>query len=270
VNYRHAYHAGGFFDVFKHYVLMLLIQSLKQKEAGFTYIDTHSGSGLYDLKFSSKTLEAENGIHLLWNSKLKLTDSLQEYLDLIKKFQADNKLEHYPGSPAVVRSLLRAQDQMILNELHPEEAHNLKKLFGRDKQVHIHTQDAYHWIKGIIPPNPPRGLVFIDPPYEQKNEYEQLVKLLITSLKHWRQGVYAIWYPITKEQPLKKFYAELNKAGIEYLNTQLSVYNEDSPIGLNGSGMLIVNPPWQLDLKLKENLPLLWKILSPEGKGGVS
>lgn len=273
MNYRHAYHAGSFADVFKHYVLVLLIKSLLKKATPFTYIDTHSGRGFYDLssELSEKTAEAKSGIQLLWDAKLK-SESLQSYLRIIKGFQSDHQnLRYYPGSPKIVHSLLRAEDRMILNEFHPEEARLLKNEFKKDKRVSVHAQNAYQWLSGAIPPSTNRGLVFIDPPYEKPNEYPELLKLLKMALKRWKNGTYALWYPMTKDQRLKPFYAGLKEAGItEILNTQLNVYETDSPIGLNGSGVLIINPPWQLEEQLKLDLKELWGILSPERKGGFS
>ncbi len=272
MNYQHIYHAGNFADVFKHWILSLVLQSMHKKDNAFVYIDTHAGSALYNLSSAKAkmTEEAKAGIAALWESPLNLSDSLKNYLDLVKKFQLyPNELRFYPGSPYIAHSLLRAQDRMLLNELQANEAQLLKHEFRRDSPVSVHSQNAYQWLIATLPPKIARGVVFIDPPYENPNEYEQILKLLISSLKRWRQGIYVIWYPVIKNQKLAVLLRGLKDAGIDkVLNTQLSIHSEDSPIGLNGSGMLIINPPWKLEEQINESIETLWTSLSPNQKGG--
>ncbi|HYF97571.1 MAG TPA: 23S rRNA (adenine(2030)-N(6))-methyltransferase RlmJ [Coxiellaceae bacterium] len=271
MNYKHSYHAGNFADVFKHWVLMLSIQQMQQKEAPFVYIDTHAGSGIYDLssEFSKKTNEAELGIKALWSSKIDLTASLQDYLKLIKNLPHNaKKLCCYPGSPMLVQNLLRPNDQILLNELQPSEAASLKKRFHNDMRARVYSQDAYQWLLSVIPPKLKRGLVLIDPPYEQSTEYEQLLKLLTHALKRWQNGSYMIWYPLTKNHKFSQFYQAVKKlVPNDTLNVQLSIYEADSPLGLNGSGMLFVNPPWQLAEQIQTGIQPLWEVLSPSKKG---
>ena len=274
MNYKHSYHAGSFADVLKHWVEMLIVQNLQKKETPLIYIDTHSGSGLYDLESESArmTNEAKAGIETLWNTQAKLTPSLLSYLEIIRKFQPNStELRYYPGSPHVARSILRPQDRMLLNELHPEEAALLKEEFRQDSQVSVHSQNAYQWLLGALPPKIPRGLILIDPPYENPEEYDQLSKLVMSSLLRFRQGIFALWYPITQKSGMPKLRQTLKDASIDkILDIQLNVHDFDSPIGLNGSGMLIINPPWQLDTQIEESLGVLWEILSPKKKGGFS
>ncbi len=273
MNYRHAYHAGSFSDVLKHFVLMLIIQELQQKKPGFCYIDTHAGTGCYDLSsaLAQKTLESDSGIKLLWN-KSGLTGAIQDYLNLVQRFSKEHsshsEMITYPGSPCIARALLRPQDRIILNELHPEEAITLRKFFRGDAQVHIHSHNAYFWLKGMIPPAERRGLVLIDPPYEREDEYQELLKLLLMSAERWPTGIYALWYPITPDQKLEAFSRSLKKSGLRnVLNIQLSLADPDSPSGIIGSGLVIINPPWQLESKLNESLKILWSALSLKKQG---
>ncbi len=267
MNYRHHYHAGNFADVMKHIILIELINSLQKKDAPICYLDSHSGRGFYDLEAPEalKTEESNFGIKQLKRLK-EVPGDISNYLNLVSKFsESRGANSYYPGSPNIVKILMRPQDRMILNELHSEEVSCLKSEFKRDKQVNIHSQDAYLLIPGIIPPKEKRGLVFIDPPFENKSEFSDLINLLKQSLKRWETGVYAIWYPITRQGGAPKFLKDLNNLGVsDILNLQLSIYEDDSPAGLNGSGVVILNPPWKLDEKFKEILPFLSKNL-----GGV-
>lgn len=270
MNYRHTYHAGSFADVFKHVVLTLLIKHLLQKEKGFCYLETHAGCGCYNLfsEASQRTKEYRSGIQSLWSENLKLPAEITDYLAIVKNLNPDNQLKYYPGSPLIARQFLRPQDRMVLAELHPEEAEQLKHNFARDKQVAVHVIDGYQALKAFIPPKENRGLVLIDPPYEKPDETGQALDALKTALKHWANGTYAVWYPIKDRQQANKFLNKLHElANKEMLVTELSIYHEDSPMSLNGSGMAIINPPWQLDEQLKSLLPELWRLLSPNGLG---
>lgn len=274
MNYRHIYHAGNFADVFKHIVLANLLQSFHQKDKPFCFMDTHAGAGRYDLhaKEAQKTHESAHGIEQLIKIKEIPHAIVQTYLNIvtaINRNESDKKLRYYPGSPYIAHYFLRLQDKMILTELHREDAFLLKQAFNLDKQVAVHQQDGYLALKAFLPPKEKRGLVLIDPPFEQTNELEKIYQGLEIALKRWSNGIYAIWYPIKEKNVMTQLYHHLKKLNQkEILQIELSIYPEDSPISLNGSGMAIINPPWQLKTELEPVLSWLWQVLSPEKLGG--
>lgn len=268
MNYRHSYHAGSFADVFKHIILVALTQAFLRKNTPFCYLDTHAGAGYYDLsaEAAQKNKEFETGINKII-SQQNMPELIKDYVACVQKHPEKIKL-FYPGSPYVVKQLLRPQDRMILSELHPEEFQSLKKIFGHDKQVSVHLQDGYQSLKAFLPPKERRGFVLIDPPYEQKDEFEKLTSTLSQTIKRWDTGVYAIWYPIKNRSAVNRFLQHIKeKISRPTLIAELSIYPEDMLLSLIGTGMLIINPPWQLDQKLKEILPWLWQSLSVNHQG---
>jgi len=271
MNYRHSYHAGSFADVFKHVALVALIRALENKPKPFCYLDTHAGAGRYDLQAENaqKTQEFATGVLRLWQLTA-LPEFMQDYWSVIVKAnQQQSYLRCYPGSPYIVRQLLRPKDRMILTELHPEEAAALKQEFFRDKQVAIHHLAAYQALKAFLPPPQHRGLVFIDPPFEQSDEFARIIESLKMALQRWSSGIYAIWFPIKERKRVTQFYHELKQiSGHKILSMEFGIYPEDSPLGLNASGMVIVNPPWKIEEQLMLTLPWLWQSLSPNRLGG--
>lgn len=269
MNYRHAYHAGNFADVFKHTILVSLIKAMQRKDTPFCYLDTHAGIGLYDLssEASQKSKEYESGITLLLKEKT-YPEQLKTYLDCIKKINPNNTLRYYPGSPLLVHNLLRPDDRMILSELHPDDYKILKKHFDHKKNVYTHLDDGYQSLKAFLPPKERRGLILIDPPYEKSNEWSHIVPTLSNALKRFATGVYAVWYPIKDRPPIERFHQHL-KQNIDkpILVAELSIYPENSAQHLNGNGMVIINPPWQLYEQIKDYMPLLWSILSQQHLG---
>jgi 23S rRNA (adenine2030-N6)-methyltransferase len=269
MNYRHVYHAGNFADVFKHIVLVALTQSFLRKESAFCYIDTHAGIGLYNLTSDAaqKNKEYETGIVKLLAAE-NPPELIRDYLNCVKEFNPSKTLEFYPGSPLIVETFLRRQDRMILSELQTEDHLALKNLFHIDKRVAVHHQDAYQNLRAFIPPKEKRGLVLIDPPYEKPEEIMKLPKYIADSVKRWETGIFAIWYPIKHREAASRLRQEIQtKLNRPYLITELSIYPETTSTHLNGSGMFIVNPPWQLNEKLKSVLPWLWKTLSVNHQG---
>ncbi|HSW69378.1 MAG TPA: 23S rRNA (adenine(2030)-N(6))-methyltransferase RlmJ [Gammaproteobacteria bacterium] len=269
MNYRHTYHAGNIGDVLKHIVLIALIQSLKRKETPFCYLETHAGIGSYDLlaDTTQKSREFENGIQKIFNTEHS-PDLIQDYITCVKSLNQANTLRYYPGSPYFVKQLLRSEDRMILSELHPEDFQTLKKFFIREKQIAVHHQDGYQSLKAYLPPKERRGLVLIDPAYEKPNELMQLPKLLAEALKRWETGIFALWYPIKTQEQLKPFYCELTEyIHRPFLRVELCVHSDEIALELNGCGMIIMNPPWQLDEKLEEILPFLWNMLNINKQG---
>jgi len=275
MNYRHAYHAGNFADVMKHVILLELIHSLLRKETAFCYLDTHAGTGLYDLRTATtqKSQEYLHGIAKIIPQK-NPPIFIQHYLEAIRKTHhaaADSDLStirYYPGSPLLVRYLLRPQDRIIACELHPQEHHVLKNTFSRDKQIAIHNTDGFLGLKAFLPPRERRGLVLIDPPYENPDEFTHIAHSLSVSLKHWESGIYAIWYPIKEKNRVLQFHRLIKQLVKQPILAAELTIHPDMPSHLNGSGLLIINPPWQFDQHLKTMLSWLWKALTINNQGG--
>ena len=267
--YRHIYHAGNFADVLKHAVLALALEALKRKDKPFCYLETHAGIGRYDLRSeeAQKTHEADTGIGRLW-SLAQWPESFSPYFDIVKSLNPNGELRAYPGSPSIARGLLRAEDRMILCELNKPDHATLKQRFAGDPQVAVHLQDGYQGMKAFLPPREKRGLVLIDPAFERKDEYARLVEALAQGMKRWASGCYAIWYPIHQRAIADRFLEDVVSRGWRrLLLAELTVYPDTNREQLNGSGMLLINPPWQLDQQLEELLPWLWQQLAPAGEG---
>lgn len=274
MNYRHLYHAGNFADVVKHLTLVLLLEHLHKKPEPFCYLDTHAGIGRYPLDSveAQKTGEYRSGIAKLV-SATGVPAPIVEYLRLVlaaDPLNRPSKLHAYPGSPLLARALLRPQDRAVLCELHPADAEALKRLFDADPQVAVHHMNGYHGLKAFVPPRERRGLVLIDPPFEVEDEFEQLVTGLQEAHRRWATGIYAIWYPIKDRRGVRRFYSALEKTGLrKLLLAEFSLYPEDLPDRFNGCGMIILNPPWQLDARLGELLPALAEHLAEPGQARV-
>lgn len=259
MNYRHIYHAGNFADVVKHLTLVALLEQLQRKPQPFCYLDTHAGLGEYSLESEQarKTLEYVNGVGRLLQAR-NLPAEIEHYLALVRARNPAGALQRYPGSPALARALLRPQDRAVLMELHPEDAAVLKTRFRGDDQVAVHHMDGYHGLKAFLPPAERRGLVLIDPPFEVTDEFERMVEGLRQAHRRWPTGVYALWYPVKDRRGVWHFHQDLKKSGIrKILLAELCLYPEDDPERFNGCGMVIVNPPWQLDSRLAVLLPVL-------------
>lgn len=277
MNYRHVYHAGNFADVVKHVILTMLITSLQRKETPFCYIDTHAGTGYYDLlsDFASKSKEYTGGIEKV----IQQNDAppiVKKYLYCVH--QINNKLtnskyaslRYYPGSPMIARQLIRPIDKIIACELQPEEYQSLRNTFSGDKQVAIHHMDGFLGLKAFLPPTERRGLVLIDPPYENPDEFTRIAHSLPISLKRWETGVYAIWYPIKEKIQVERFYRALKQSVKQpVLAIELTIY-PDLLNHLNGCGLVIINPPWQFHEAVNEMLPWLWKSLTINNQGGFT
>ncbi|MEY2114649.1 MULTISPECIES: 23S rRNA (adenine(2030)-N(6))-methyltransferase RlmJ [Rhodanobacter] len=268
MNYRHAYHAGNFADVLKHVVLLALVEALQAKSTPFCYVDTHAGSGSYALEGheAKKTGEYHDGIARLHPAE-KLPPLLRRWRDGILGGEGnEHGLKYYPGSPLQVARALRPGDSAQLCELHAEEAAKLRELFRGNPQVHVHQRDGYEALKALLPPKEKRGLVLIDPPYEaQEAEYKLIEQALKTALPRWPTGVYAVWYPIKLRSQVQPFLRKLQHSGVKrILRAELLVHPDDSPLRLNGSGMVILNAPWKLDDTLREPLRMLASLLSQE------
>ncbi|MEO8160729.1 MAG: 23S rRNA (adenine(2030)-N(6))-methyltransferase RlmJ [Arenimonas sp.] len=265
MNYRHAFHAGNHADVLKHVVLLAMVEAFKRKDAAFYALDTHAGRGRYLLQGeqSDKTGEARAGIFRLLVLG-GLPGAVQRYL---KRVQADNPvgaLIAYPGSPLLIAQSMRPQDRLVACELQPDEARALETLFRHDDRVSTMARDGYAAVKALLPPKEKRGFVLIDPPYEaQEEEFPRILEALADGLARWPTGCFAVWFPIKQRRSLLPFLRKLAKLPCKsVLQAELLVRPDDSPLRLNGSGMVIVNPPYKLDQDLAPALPVLAKLLA--------
>lgn len=266
LSYRHAFHAGNHADVLKHYVLRLVIEYTKQKDKPFWYIDTHAGAGMYSLTqaYAKQNAEFEQGIAKLLLAE-ELPKPLADFVEQIKQHNAGNNLNFYPGSPMVAFDLLRADDKMRLFELHPNDCKLLIQNFkGQGKQVKIELQNGFNGIKACVPPPPRRAVVLIDPPYEDKQDYQHVVTMIKECLNRFATGTYMIWHPLLQRPEPSLMIDELKLLNIpSWLHVTLSVEAPSSDgFGMFGSGLFIINPPWTLPATLNETLPSLTQLLA--------
>ncbi|ARU90071.1 23S rRNA (adenine(2030)-N(6))-methyltransferase RlmJ [Pseudomonas sp. M30-35] len=259
MNYRHAYHAGNHADVLKHLILCRMIALLSRKEAPFAYLDSHAGVGLYDLRGdqASRTGEWLEGIAKLWQAD-DVPEQFADYLQVIRAMNPSGELRHYPGSPELARMLTREQDRLQLNEKHPEDGRLLKENMKGDRRVAVHLGEGWHVPRALLPTQEKRVLMLIDPPFEQDDELDRSVESLNDAIGRMRQAIVAIWYPIKDLRQLRKFYRDLEKSSApKLLRIELYVHPTDESLRLNGSGLVISNPPWGLEDELKLLLPWL-------------
>lgn len=267
MNYRHAYHAGNFADILKHIVLARCLAHLKEKSAPFRIIDTHAGIGVYDLKSREglRTSEANSGIVKLegdmWPDNI--ASLLAPYREAIDKTRAHHGASAYPGSPAIVEALLRPEDRLIANELHPEDFKALRENFAFDGRVKCLALEASVALNASIPPKERRGLVLIDPPYEERDEFAKLIDVIVRAHRKWETGIYAIWYPVKSKAELHWFLGELKGTGIpKILRIEQTIEEVRDGAPLSSSGMIIINPPWRLVDEMKLVLPWLDQLLA--------
>ena len=276
MNYRHGFHAGNHADVLKHLLLLALLEALRGKDSPFFVLDTHAGRGSYPLQGeqAQRTGEAAGGIlRLQQAAPADAPAALRRYLDAIAAAQAERPGE-YPGSPRLVAAALRADDRLAACELQPEEAAALKACLAGDRRCHVHVRDGYAAVKALLPPREGarrigRALVLIDPPYEaQEAEYPKVLEAVREGLARMPQAQFAIWYPIKKRALLAPFLRQAaTLPARSALLAELLLRPDDSPLRMNGSGMLLLNPPWRLDEPLAAALPALVKLLGEDGAG---
>lgn len=277
MNYRHAYHAGNFADVLKHLTLALVVDHLRKKDAPFRVVDTHAGSGRYELSSvqSAKTGEWRSGIgRLLGPDARKLPAPVAEvmapYLDAVRAVNSGEALDLYPGSPLVARHLLREQDVLVANELHPDDRSALEVALGRDRRVKVLALDGWVALKSLLPPKERRGVTLIDPPFEKEGEWDRLATGLREALRRFESGVHILWYPIKDPRQVAAFHSALvASASVELLSVQLMVRSGSVPQRLNGCGMIVANPPFTLRSSLAAVLPELTFRLA-EGPGACN
>jgi len=262
LSYRHAFHAGNFADVLKHSVLTLVLDYMTRKDKGFHYIDSHSGAGMYQLtnEYAQKTGEYKEGIAKLVNEKA-LPEALQTYVDLIKELNPNSEidgLDLYPGSPGIAKRFMRRQDSTHLFELHPTDIQHLNDFCYRWKKVFVKQSDGYQGVLGLLPPPSRRGVVLIDPPYELKEDYQKATNTIIKAYKKFATGTYILWYPVVKREQVNEMENSFIKSDVKnLLQLEFCLSNDTDEYGMTGTGLFIVNPPWQLATQMAEVLPFL-------------
>lgn len=278
LSYKHGYHAGNHADVLKHLVLTLVLQYTKQKDKPFAYIETHSGKGLYDLTSPEaiKNSEFNTGIGAIWNNIQTLDlsnpklNGLKEYLEVIHKYNDKNKLETYPGSPCIAREILRDKDRLLLFELHNNEFLHLENLFKYDRKAKVTKKDGFDGLISVLPPIERRAVVLIDPSYELKADYKKITEKLKEANKRFATGTYLIWYPINKlnlAKEIKKDIKSCNFNSILQVELNVDLPKLDKGLGLTGSGMIIVNPPYILEQQLEDIMPAIHQLMSSISNG---
>ena len=261
MNYRHAYHAGNHADVLKHVVLVRILEHLKKKDKPFRVIDAHAGIGVYDLSGieAGKTGEWEGGIGKLAQPLEGEAEALAApYRDIIRALNGGAGMTVYPGSPELALRLMRAEDRLIANELHPMDAVTLERHFIHDARVDVTSMDAEMCLKTKLPPPERRGLVLIDPPYEIKDEAQKTVRMLQQGLRRFATGIFAVWYPLKADQVGESVIAGAAALGVPAtLKVELRIRESFVGGGLAGSGLVILNTPWMLDRDLSAVVPAL-------------
>ncbi len=267
MNYRHSFHAGNSADVVKHSLLIALVRALQQKESALTLIDTHAGCGLYDLQGeeAGRTGEAAQGVLRAFADPSPL---LIDYRAAVEAVNSGAEPHLYPGSPRILAQLLRPQDSLILNEKHPEDAHTLRVAM-RGTSAAVHERDAYEFWLAMLPPRTPRGVVVVDPPYEQTDERARITATLAAAHRKWAHGVTVIWYPLKDRAAHHRWKEQLRRLGIpKLLWVEHWLYDSDQPGIYNGAGLFIVNPPYAFTQTLPPLLQALRTALAPEGHKG--
>ena len=269
-SYRHGFHAGHHADVLKHVVLVQMLAYLTAKETPLWVVDTHAGAGAYSLesKFARKLGEFKDGIGRLWGQSA-LPPALAEYVHQVKKINPDGALRSYPGSPQIALQMMRSGDRLRLFELHTTECQLLQIHFrGAGRRVAVQAADGFAGLKTLLPPPSRRGLVLIDPSYEDKADYRKVVETMSDALRRFATGTYAVWYPQVQRQEAQDLPGQLKKlAAGDWLQVSLTVKAAaEDGLGLNGSGLFIFNPPWNLAATLQAVMPALVKLLSQDRK----
>jgi len=279
MNYRHQYHAGNFADVWKHALLLPLLRGMQRKEKGFLFLDTHAGRGRYDLAESEtgdsreRKPEYPEGIGRLWNAT-ELPSELKSYVELVKHFDRGEgnmapQPRFYPGSPWLAQMVMRAQDRLALCELHPEEHEALRASFAGVRDVSVHALDGYKGLRAMIPPLEKRALALIDPPFEEKDEFTRIVGEIRECLRRMPAVTIAVWYPLTERAGADAFLDQVAMAMAQpCFAAELTVAGPGSALRMRGCGLLVVNPPWQIEAELRPLIEGLPKILA-QGPGAT-
>lgn len=273
-SYRHGFHAGNHADVLKHIVLLQSLDYLLNKDSALTIIDTHAGSGIYQLDsaFAQKSMEAQQGVAMLWRDGLQLPQAVSRYVQTIRRYNTDGQLLTYPGSPLLIWELLRPQDRLHLFELHPTDQRLLQsniRQIDHKQRIKVHVDDGFAGLKPLLPPVSRRGLVLMDPSYEMKTDYQRVYQAIADALGRFANGVYLVWYPIVAlpqaHQLPDKLRRLANSHERAWLNVTLKVRNPSQDFkGLVASGMFVINPPYALQTELKDIMASLVKHLGQD------
>lgn len=267
MNYRHSFHAGNSADVVKHSLLIALVRALQHKQGALTLIDTHAACGLYDLggEEAQRTGEAMQGVLRVFADPNPL---LNDYRAAVQAVNVGSEPHLYPGSPLILAQLLRPQDFLILNEKHPEDAYALRGVM-RGTPAAVHKRDAYELWLAMVPPRAARGVVVVDPPYEQPDERTRITTTLAAAYRKWAHGVTVIWFPLKDRATHWRWKEQLRKLGIpNFLQVEHWLYDCDQAGSYNGAGLFIVNPPYSFTQALPPLLEALRAALAPEGHSG--
>jgi 23S rRNA (adenine2030-N6)-methyltransferase len=269
LSYLHEFHAGNHADVFKHATLLAVLSQLKAKDKPLRYIETHAGAGGYDLRSATaqKNREYETGIGRVWNANAAPA-SVARWLGLVRAYNGGAKISRYPGSPWLARELLGPDDSVFLFELHPAEHRALHQKLAADRRVTVLREDGLVGCVGLVPPPERRGLVFVDPSYEVEDESGKVLDALAKAHRRFATGVYAIWYPVIERRWVQRFERAVKAAAIGPIDLyELVTASDGRGRGLTGSGMIVVNPPWNLRDEMREALPWLARELGVDGRG---
>jgi len=269
LSYRHGFHAGNHADVLKHIVLMRILDHVVKKDKPFCCVDTHAGAGTYLLtgEYAQKTREFETGIAKLWGRD-DLPDAVDRYVSAVKALNTTEALRVYPGSPVFERHFLRDRDRLFLFELHSTEIELLKAFAHRDKRIKVVHGDGLSECIGLFPPDERRGVALLDPSYEIKTDYRQVVETLAMLYRRFATGTYAIWYPVIERHRVNQLERAVKRSGVRKVHRyELGIRADAQGHGMTASGMIVVNPPWTLDGEMKDILPYLARTLGEDGKG---
>ncbi|HCA88926.1 MAG: 23S rRNA (adenine(2030)-N(6))-methyltransferase RlmJ [Legionellaceae bacterium] len=265
LSYQHAYHAGNFADVVKHLVLLNILNYQCKKTKPLFYLDTHAGRGLYNLHdtLAVKNREFDEGVMQLWKHRFDLPDDFASYISLLNTLNPDGILKFYPGSPCIALHALRNIDRLSLAELHPQEFEHLNRLPRLGKKVFITHTNGLALLTSLLPPKEKRGLIFIDPSFEIKQEYALLPKLIASALNRFAQGIYCIWYPITPSNKQNTLLQKLHKLSApSYLNLEFKLLSKVE--GMTGCGLWVINPPFLLAEQMARLLKALQQFIYPD------
>jgi len=270
MNYKHIYHAGNFADVAKHVGLMYCLGALQRKDAGFFVLDSHAGRGYYDLQAAEaqKSGEAERGIQRLIETSIGRAQ-LAGYFAAIRA-RRGKRLARYPGSPALIAGGLRPQDRALFVELMPAEARAAEREIDSLGRVRTEIGDGYAALKAFLPPEERRGLVLIDPPYESLDELKLMLQAFTDAYRRWASGIFLMWYPIRSATQRSMVHARFEALQIpKMLFADLAIHPDDAGVGLAGSGLMIVNPPYGTDEYLREAYTAIHSGIAAPGAGYV-
>ncbi|MCT4654661.1 MAG: 23S rRNA (adenine(2030)-N(6))-methyltransferase RlmJ [Cohaesibacter sp.] len=269
MNYRHIYHAGNFADILKHAILARILLYLQKKDKPYWVLDSHAGIGLYDLESveAGKTCEWQEGLgRLMGKDADPIPDDVREllapYFEQIEQLNPDGRLRTYPGSPALIQGMAREQDRHTFIEKHPEDVERLKANIGRDRNAQIREDDGWVALRSDLPPKERRGVVLVDPPFEEEHEYQRMIHHFQRGFKRWATGTYCLWYPIKARRDVEEAVQYLKDMNVpNILRAELVINKLDTAKRLNGTGLFIINPPYVLHQELQILLPFLAKRL---------